>query len=1001
MINEQLYINNISVPLSQSVNAALTKSIQDIREPNKRKATYSKTISLPDSKELREVFDHVFEFNMVDRTFNPLVKANVRYEVGSEVILSGYIQLKDVKTTDEEKFIYQVALVSELGNFFEDIKNDRLEDLDLSEYDHNLTRVAQVDSWETEIFRNGVEIPFELGVGYVYPLVDYGFSSDSTRFDVTEIGISIYAREYWYKIFTAKGYTWTSAFLDSDIFRSLVIPNSPEAYTLTSDEVAERTFTANTPELVSTGATTSNILPDTALSVRDKIINTNEISDVGGIYDPSTGVFTCVDAGSYTYEFTCEINASFIPDNLSVDLNTIGEVQGYIMLHKTPSGGSAFQVAASPFFISDNNITTGVRTSEINPTAPTTDYMVESRIIFSSLGTPTVSAGTPRTINPPDRYNVKITGLEMAVGDQLEVSWKARTNTVSGNRNAMFIDISSALQPGSATIDFPVSSFYSKPENNYTAVGNLLAVNKTIPKNIKQTDFILAFVKMFNLFIEIDPTNPKNLLIEPRDDFYGTDIVNIHEKIDRSRDFIQKPVTDLNALRYIYKYKDDSDYFNQTYVERQQETYGQIEIDVTHDFGKSLQKEEVLFSPTPLVALPSSNRVLPTIQQRNEAGQPVKTKSNIRVLYYGGLKDCNDFWIHAEGGFPEAFRNTYPYAGHFDDPYSPTIDINFGLVKEVFYDSLPTVPITVTNNNLFNKYHAKMIREYTDEDTRIIECYVDINTVDWNEWTFDKTYYLGSGGNYSYCRLYKIFNYNPTSTATTKCQFLRISEASVFIPTENIADGADQPFIPNQTGGQIDTGEAAPSLPSTIYSDGNIGVTRTNSVNGSNNRLSDTTRNVQILGDGNELYGDTKNIRLINSNNNTLDGGVRNVTLINTNGLNITESNVTYVDGVKINSDSLSQPTAVEQISASQDVETDVFTYEVDTTSGNVTVNFNTQSTTFIEGQIWNLKKLVKANNMIISVSGAATIDGASSQTFKKQYTSISVQYTGANFIII
>ena len=134
MINEQLYINNISVPVESALNVALTKAIQDIKEPNKRKATFSKTVTLPDSKTLRQVFDHVFEYKMVDRTFNPLAKADVRYEVSNEIILSGYLQLKKIITLDEEKFSFEVALIGELANFFEDIKLAKLEDLDLSIY---------------------------------------------------------------------------------------------------------------------------------------------------------------------------------------------------------------------------------------------------------------------------------------------------------------------------------------------------------------------------------------------------------------------------------------------------------------------------------------------------------------------------------------------------------------------------------------------------------------------------------------------------------------------------------------------------------------------------------------------------------------------------------------------------------------------------------------------------------------------------------------------------
>ena len=911
MINEQLYINNISVPLDKVLNIALTKSIQDIKEPNKRKATFSKSVTLPDSKIIREVFDHFFEFNMVDRSFNPLVKVPCRYEVSNEVILEGYIQLRSVEVLDEEGFAYSVSLVSQLGNFFEDIKDSKLEDLDLSEYNHILNREIQELSWDTQIIKDGSLIPFNKGEGYVYALVDYGFSSDSVTFDSVNIGTSIYVRQYFEKIFEAVGYTWESTFLDSDLFKSLIIPSSPETFNLTSAEISDRTFTANEPELDSTGTTLSNNLPNLSLSVRDKIINTVELADTGGVYDPATGVFTCIDSGVYTFELTCHINATFTPNNLTVNMQTITDVNGYLMLHKTTaSSGAVAQVAASAFYITKDDPTAyaGVRSTSATPLVGDTDYLASKRWSASPTIYPSTPTAVPRTGNPPDKYKVVVTGLEMIAGDKLEASWKAGVYcpVSTGSSPVMFVDEFGNNRGGQCTLNFPLSSFYSKPENTTTYAGSTLEINKTIPTNITQTNFILAFIKMFNLFIDVDPSNPKNLTIEPRDEFLGSDVEIIHKLIDRAKPFIEKPVTDLNALKYIYKYKDDGDYFNEIYLDSWQKTYGEIQVDVTHDFGKDIQKEELMFSPTPSVSLPFSNRVLPTIQQRDEAGQPINTKHNIRVLYYGGLKDCNSAWIHQEnisfGGiaFPIA-RTQYPYAGHFDDPYSPTLDLNFGLVNEVYYWSSPLEPITVTNNNLFNAYHSTMIKQFTDEDTRIIECYLYLDQTNWNKFDFTKLYYFGTGGNYSYHRLYKIFDFNPNSSEPTKVQFLRLADVDIFVPRFEDADGTDDPVDPatGGGGGGITIDETLPILPSTKSSDGNTGVNKTVIVTGENNYIDPTAKNVQILGDGNIISGDVEGVNLINSSNNIIDAGVKNVTLINSSGLTIVDDNVTYIDGAK------------------------------------------------------------------------------------------------------
>jgi L-asparaginase/Glu-tRNA(Gln) amidotransferase subunit D len=97
----------------------------------------------------------------------------------------------------------------------------------------------------------------------------------------------------------------------------------------------------------------------------------------------------------------------------------------------------------------------------------------------------------------------------------------------------------------------------------------------------------------------------------------------------------------------------------------------------------------------------------------------------------------------------------------------------------------------------------------------------------------------------------------------------------------------------------------------------------------------------------------------------------------------------------------ISDPLDVETVTASQDVEVDVKTYEVDTTSGDVTMTFDLATITYTEGQVWRFKKTQTANKVIITATGG-TIDGATNLTFKTKLSSFSVQYDGGtNFIII
>ena len=55
MVKEELYINGENVELLGSLNPNLTFNIADIANPDKRKADFSKTITLPASKKINKI----------------------------------------------------------------------------------------------------------------------------------------------------------------------------------------------------------------------------------------------------------------------------------------------------------------------------------------------------------------------------------------------------------------------------------------------------------------------------------------------------------------------------------------------------------------------------------------------------------------------------------------------------------------------------------------------------------------------------------------------------------------------------------------------------------------------------------------------------------------------------------------------------------------------------------------------------------------------------------
>ena len=81
MVKEELYIGGYVVELLESLNTNLTFNIADISKPDTRNADYSKTINLPASKRINQIFEHIFELSSDLQTFNPNLKTDVIYLV--------------------------------------------------------------------------------------------------------------------------------------------------------------------------------------------------------------------------------------------------------------------------------------------------------------------------------------------------------------------------------------------------------------------------------------------------------------------------------------------------------------------------------------------------------------------------------------------------------------------------------------------------------------------------------------------------------------------------------------------------------------------------------------------------------------------------------------------------------------------------------------------------------------------------------------------------------
>ena len=792
MDRQELYIDNQLVELTQDVAVALNFAISDIAEPEKVKADYSKTIKLPGSETINKIFSHIYNVNIdlehSSATFNPNIRVEARYSINSVELIDGFIQLKKINIKDG-CITYDVNLFGRNANLFNDIGEKLMTELDISEFDHDWTLQNEEDSWATQIIQGGVPVPFALGNGYVYPMIDYGYDETEDEWSVENFLPAVYAKTYMDKIFEDAGYSYNSTFLNTTYFKSLVIPASRNLK-LTDTQIEDRKCIINTAVINTlTRTSISSFLTPLYPPVSFDTVVQDNLGQSG--IPPASDTITINQSGTYNIIGESNFNAVFICNTPGVPVNAICKAQLGLELLRNGSVINSRLMAIKPI----NPFTTSYTTA-INPTPPSAEY-------------------DPGTFNPASVIILPRNGLYLEAGDtiQLRVSYVLLEDGVVINPTDLFEDAAtpSTKYTGEVRLNINASDLRVIPVPSNLVEGNLITMNDTIPEKMKQKEFLKSIINMHNLYIQPDRENPKILDIEPRDDFYTTDVVDWSSKLDTSNEILIEPLGALKFRDFEFTYKQDKDYYNKLYQDTWDEVYGYRRVILDNEYLRGTKKIELSFSPTPIIGDFDHDRIYPEIFKTDNDNNKVEVDHNPRILYYGGLLPTNNSYQHTSRTLPSVTRIEYPYAGHLaPDPYLPTLDINFGLTREVYYTgNYGTTYVTIAG--LVNVYYYNYIREISNENSKIVTAYFNLNAQDINELTFKKQYFF----NNSYYRLQQVVDYSPLQRQLTKCVFIKLAEIIPFVDVSEILNGGegeisggvdtevkptfDQPFKDNNT----------------------------------------------------------------------------------------------------------------------------------------------------------------------------------------------------------
>jgi hypothetical protein len=660
------------------------------------------------------------------------------------------------------------------------ITNAELTDIDFSDLNHYANSTSIIATYG-----------FTQANGYKYVLP---YDNDNL-YNVRQLKPAIYAKTYFDRIFANAGFTYTWAGLQAARFDKLLIPYNGDENQIdwTDYKVKARNSwtTSQTPSL------------GNFYTFQETLTGWTEELDTQGIFDPITGQYTAPTntdpAASQGYEFNITIQYDVTFENTSAL-----PVRAYY-------NGAPQDVVFYPFV------------KALNPSGQGTIGSLTPITINTALASGVTTFGTYANlvITSPSSYIntgdllTMVTGILSTNWQNGGTKWRTTTTNVlaSVNVNLDILEIKAEITPNS----------------NTQPIGGFVIMNEYVPQKVKQSDFVKSIFTMYNLFADVDPEQPNNIILTHRDEYYDNGAEkDWTKKLAKDREQSLAFLPDVTNKRLILTYKQDTDTPNTLYFNTTREVYGQLEYIFNSEYVKDVDTKELIFSPTPITKT-TFNAIVPMID-----GQAPKT--GLRILYDGGEQTCGSYDL-IDGGLTGTYGVTsYPAITHFDNAETPSFDINFGTCDFYYYQ-----PQTLTNNNLYNLYWRRTINQINEG--KMLTAFFRLTESDIHGLKLNDKIRIDN----SWWNINRVIDYNANTDTLTKVELISVDSEIELAP-----------FITN-------TGSPAPSTNNEValqsvmqsrMSTGNLILEGANvSVYGTRNTIAQGVRGI-VIGDDNTLNED-------------------------------------------------------------------------------------------------------------------------------------------------
>ena len=129
----QLFIENNRMDLFNDESVTITQTIKNVRDIQKVFTSFSKTFSLPASKNNNKIFKHYYNSD-ISGGFDGRVKKSSRIEINNIPFKTGKIKLEGVDLKNNKAHTYRITFFGDIVDLKDKLSEKKLSDLDLNAY---------------------------------------------------------------------------------------------------------------------------------------------------------------------------------------------------------------------------------------------------------------------------------------------------------------------------------------------------------------------------------------------------------------------------------------------------------------------------------------------------------------------------------------------------------------------------------------------------------------------------------------------------------------------------------------------------------------------------------------------------------------------------------------------------------------------------------------------------------------------------------------------------